>query len=177
MSLIISPLATISVRELGTKPSLLIGVALETAGLLGASWATEIWHLFLSQGLAFGFGMGFLFVTSVGVVPQWFDKKRSFANSISAAGSGFGGMIYSLASNAMIQSIGLGWAFRVLAILAFVVNIVCTILIRDVSQVFVTSAPVTIRAHCSMAYLGTRIFPETTWNKVTRSGDLHADII
>jgi hypothetical protein len=26
----------------------------------GASFASKIWHLFLSQGLAFGFGMGFL---------------------------------------------------------------------------------------------------------------------
>jgi hypothetical protein len=26
--------------------------------ILGASFAHEIWHLFLSQGLAFGFGMG-----------------------------------------------------------------------------------------------------------------------
>jgi len=31
----------------------------------------------------------------------------------------------------MIQSISLGWAFRVLAIVAFAVNTVCTIMIRD----------------------------------------------
>jgi cyanate permease len=31
----------------------------------------------------------------------------------------------------MIQSIGLGWAFRVLAILAFAINTICMILIRD----------------------------------------------
>ena len=135
MALIISPVATICVRKYGTQVALFIGVAFETAGLLGASWASEIWHLFLSQGLAFGFGMGFLFVSSVGVVPQWFSKKRSFANSIATAGSGIGGMMYSLATNAMIQSIGLGWAFRVLAIVSFVVNVVCTILIRDVSQI------------------------------------------
>lgn len=71
------------------------------------------------------------FVCSVGIVPQWFSKRRSFANSIAAAGSGIGGLTYSLASQAMIQSIGLGWAFRVLAILAFAVNTLCTILIRD----------------------------------------------
>lgn len=75
--------------------------------------------------------MGFLFVATVGVVPQWFSKKRSFANSIATAGSGTGGLIYSLGTNAMIQSIGLGWAFRVLAIVAFAVNTICTILIRD----------------------------------------------
>jgi hypothetical protein len=55
MALIISPIATICTRKFGTQISLLIGVLFETAGLLGASFAREIWHLFLSQGLAFGF--------------------------------------------------------------------------------------------------------------------------
>jgi MFS family permease len=122
MALIISPLATVCARKFGTQISLFVGIVLETAGLLGASFASEIWHLFLSQGLAFGLGMGFLFVVSVGIVPQWFSKRRSFANSIAAAGSGIGGLTYSLASQAMIQAIGLGWAFRVLAILAFAVS-------------------------------------------------------
>ena len=108
-----------------------IGIFFETAALLGASWSTEVWHLFLSQGVCFGWGMGFLFISSVGLIPQWFSKKRSFANSIGAAGSGLGGLIYSLASNAIIQSIGLGWAFRILAIVTFAVNGVCAILVRD----------------------------------------------
>jgi hypothetical protein len=49
------------------------------------------------------------------------------ANSLSR----IGGLIYSLATNAMIQSIGLGWAFRVLAILSGAVNVICTITVRD----------------------------------------------
>jgi len=130
-ALLLAPLATYVVGKWGTQVCLSCGILLETAGLLGASFATEIWHLFLSQGLAFGFGMGFLFVGSVGLVPQWFSKRRSFANSIAAAGSGIGGLIYSLATNAMIEHISLGWAFRILAIVAFAVNVVCTILVRD----------------------------------------------
>jgi MFS family permease len=85
----------------------------------------------LSQGVAFGIGMGFIFIGSVGIVPQWFTKRRSFANSIAASGSGFGGLTYSLATNAMIESLGLAWAFRVLAIIAFVVNGTCALLMRD----------------------------------------------
>jgi MFS family permease len=127
----VSPLATICTRKYGTRATLLVGVFFETAAFLGASWSTQIWHLFLSQGVCFGWGMGFLFVGSVGVVPQWFDKHRSFANSIGTAGSGFGGLTYSLAANAMIQSIGLGWAFRILAIVTCAVNGICAILIRD----------------------------------------------
>ncbi|KAI9722272.1 MAG: hypothetical protein M1812_001744 [Candelaria pacifica] len=130
-ALLISPLATYLGRLYGTRFVLLIGVFFETLALIGASFATQIWQLFLSQGVAFGVGMGFLFVGSVGIVPQWFSKKRSLANGFAAGGSGIGGLIYSLATNAMIKSIGLAWAFRVLGMLAFVVNFISAILIRD----------------------------------------------
>lgn len=109
----------------------MLGVVLETASLIGASFASEIWQLFLSQGICFGLGMGFLFVGSVGIVPQWFTTKRSLANGFATSGSGLGGLVYSLATGAMIQSIGLAWAFRVLGILACVVNTICALLLRD----------------------------------------------
>ena len=99
--------------------------------LVGASFATRIWQLFLSQGICFGWGMGFLFVGSVGIIPQWFTTRRSIANGIATGGSGLGGMMYSLAANVIIQKHGLAWAFRILAILAFVVNLSCSVLVRD----------------------------------------------
>lgn len=102
-----------------------------SAAFIGASFTSQIWHLILSQGVAFGAGMGFLFTGSVGLVPQWFTRRRSLANSIGSAGSGFGGLTYSLAANAMIHHLGLAWAFRILAILAFAVNGVCSFLARD----------------------------------------------
>lgn len=129
--MLISPFATYITRMYGTRTTLLIGVFFETLGLVGASFAREIWQLFLSQGLCFGCGMGFLFVGSVGIVPQWFTTRRSLANGIGVAGSGLGGLVYSLATNAMIQNIGIAWAFRILGILAFVVNFICAILIKD----------------------------------------------
>ena len=131
MALFVSPIATSTTRLFGTRVTLLIGVCLETLALMGASFTHRIWQLLLSQGVCFGFGMGFLFVGSVGIVPQWFTKKRSLANGVGTAGSGIGGMMYSLATNAMIQSLGVGWAFRILAILAFVVNSVCAMLMKD----------------------------------------------
>ena len=84
-----------------------------------------------SQGVCFGFGMGLIFNATVGLIPQWFDRRRSFANSIGTAGSGMGGLIYSLATQAMIQSLGLGWAFRILAICSCSVICIATLLIRD----------------------------------------------
>ncbi|KAL2290851.1 hypothetical protein FJTKL_14807 [Diaporthe vaccinii] len=131
IALLLAPLATICIRRYGTRACLQIGVVLETAAFIGASFTSEQWHLILSQGIAFGAGMGFLFTGSVGLVPQWFHEKRSLANSIGTSGSGFGGLTYSLAAHAMIENLGLPWAFRILAILAFAVNGVCSFLARD----------------------------------------------
>ncbi|KAK7535753.1 major facilitator superfamily domain-containing protein [Phyllosticta citribraziliensis] len=130
-ALFVSPLATATTRRFGTRVTLLVGVFFETLALICASFASQIWHLFLTQGVCFGWGMGFLFVGSVGVVPQWFTTRRSFANGIAASGSGVGGLTYSLATNTMIERIGLGWAFRVLGICAFSVNTVCALVIKD----------------------------------------------
>lgn len=139
IALLVSPLATTGVRVLGTKPTMLIGVVLEAASFICASFATQIWHLFLTQGMLFGIGMGFLFVPSVAIVPQWFTTRRSLANGCSTSGSGMGGLIYSFAAGAMIQNIGLAWTFRVLGIIAFVVNTICTILIKDRNKIIGTT--------------------------------------
>lgn len=131
IALLVSPLATVSIRKFGTRATLRVGVVFETASFIGASFTSQIWHLLLSQGVCFGIGMGFAFTATVGVVPQWFDKRRSFANALSTSGSGFGGLIYSLATNAMISHLGLAWAFRILAIISFIVNGFCSVILRD----------------------------------------------
>ncbi|KAF2018879.1 MFS general substrate transporter [Aaosphaeria arxii CBS 175.79] len=130
-ALAVSPVATMTTRLYGTRTTLLIGVFFETISLIGASFSTKIWHLFLSQGVCFGWGMGFLFVGSVVIAPQWFSTKRSLANGISAAGSGVGGLIYSLAAQSIIRNVSLAWAFRILGIIAGVVNFTCAILVKD----------------------------------------------
>ncbi|KAH6609392.1 hypothetical protein Trco_002738 [Trichoderma cornu-damae] len=131
----ISPLATMAVREFGTRPVMLFGVVIEAGSWIAASFASEIWHLFLTQGVLFGLGMGFLFNATVGLIPQWFTTHRSLANGMAAAGSGLGGLIYSFATGALIQNLGLAWAFRILGIIAFVVNLACTILVKDRNKI------------------------------------------
>ncbi|KAJ4413904.1 hypothetical protein N0V82_008259 [Gnomoniopsis sp. IMI 355080] len=131
---LVAPLATLSTHYFGLRPTMLAGTLFEAGGLIGASFATEIWQLFLTQGVAFGIGMGFLFVTSIGIPSQWFTTKRSLANGVASSGSGFGGLMFSLSSAAMLKSIGIAWCFRVLGLLALVVNSICIIFIRDRSK-------------------------------------------
>ncbi|KAI1133073.1 major facilitator superfamily transporter [Nemania abortiva] len=133
IAFLISPLATFLAGwdKFGTRLTIFTGVIFEVIAFVGSSFAKELWHIILTQGVGFGISLGLIFVTSAPVPAQWFRKKRSLANGCVASGSGFGGLIYSLATNAMIQNIGLAWTFRSLAIICFVVNGVATLFIRD----------------------------------------------
>lgn len=124
-------MVTYTTRSYGTRTSLYIGACLEALALVGASFSNSIWQLFLSQGLCSGWGMGFLFLGTIGVVPQWFTKRRSLAAGLASAGAGTGGFVYNLSVNSMIRNISLPWAYRILAIVAFTTNITCASFIKD----------------------------------------------
>ncbi|KAL4977522.1 major facilitator superfamily domain-containing protein [Aspergillus desertorum] len=130
-ALLVAPLATYLIHVLGTRVVLNMGVFFETLSLIASSFVSQRWQIFLSQGVCFGVGMGFLFVGSVGITPQWFHRRRSLAMGINAAGSGLGGLTYSLSVGAIIPRLGLCWAFRILGIVSCVVNLVCANLLRD----------------------------------------------
>ena len=131
MSLFISPIIGLSNQKLGTRLSLFIGTALLSLSMLGASFASQIWHLFLSQGVCFGFGLGFLYITATPVLGQWFAKKRSLAVGIASSGSGFGGLVYNLGTGAAVESLGIQWTYRLLALCTLVVNLACALLLKD----------------------------------------------
>ena len=135
VALIISPLCTILTRELGRLIVMSTGCAMFAGGFIAASFASEIWQLYLSQGVLIGLGLGGIFIPSIQVLPQWFLKKRSLAGGIASAGSGFGGLAFSLGTNAMIEQISLGWALRITGILCLVGNLTATLLVKDRNHV------------------------------------------
>lgn len=128
---LLSPISTFCTLKWGIRKTMFAGVIFETVSLICASFASQVWHLFLTQGILFGAGMGLLFIPVASVIPQWFTSKRSLASGVSLSGAGLGGLVYSLVTEKMISSIGLSWAFRVLGLLAFAVNTTCVLLIKD----------------------------------------------
>ena len=118
-------------RRFGTKITLAIGTILVFVALFTASYATQIWQLFLSQGVCFGFGMGFLYIPATAVLPQWFSSRRSLAVGIASSGAGLGGVAYNLIAGVATRKLGLPWTYRLLALCSLAVNGVSTALIRD----------------------------------------------
>lgn len=130
-SCLIAPLATIVHHKFGIKIAVCIGVLLEFTALLGASWSSQTWHLYLSQGVCFGWGVSLQYSSSTAIIPQWFTERRSLAAGITTAGTGTGGLIYSLAAHAMMDRWGPSWTYRVLAIVQVVVSSCCVLILRD----------------------------------------------
>lgn len=135
VSMLIASPVTYLCRIFGTHIPMICGALLQTGGLVAASFATKIWQLYLTQGVLVGIGVGFLFIPSVAVTSQWFDKKRSLANSCNSAGTGVGGLIISFATQPMIDNISLAWSLRIIGIMSGVMNILATCFIRNRNKV------------------------------------------
>ena len=124
-------------------------------GYIAASFAKQIWQLYLTQGLLVGLGIGSMFIPvsrnrctrafssfrlsltfllwyqATAVLPQWFLKRRSLAQGLSSSGSGFGGLAVCLATGPMIERLSLAWALRVTGLICLVFNGISTVLMRD----------------------------------------------
>ncbi|KAJ5688646.1 MFS-type transporter dbaD [Penicillium macrosclerotiorum] len=88
-------------------------------GLMMTSLSTKYWHLILAQGICVGLAAGCLFVPSVAILPQYFRRKRGFANGLAASGSSIGGVVYPIMFNQLQEKIGFPWATRAIGFLCF----------------------------------------------------------
>jgi predicted MFS family arabinose efflux permease len=129
--MLIAPVVTILVRKFGIHKTMLAGLVFESGGYIAASFTSRIWHLYLSQGILVGCGIGFLYIPSLPILSQWFLHKRSLANGISAAGSGVGGAAFTWGTEAIIQRLGIGWALRITGLIALCANFAAILVIRD----------------------------------------------
>ncbi|KAL7955837.1 MFS general substrate transporter [Trichoderma compactum] len=131
IAFLVPPVSTILHRKAGVQVTVIVGGIFISGGYIAASFSKTIWQLILSQGVCYGIGMGICFTGTASLVPQWFKKRRSLANGIATGGTGFGGLTYSLAANAMIQRLGIAWTFRIMAIICFVVITISALLLKE----------------------------------------------
>lgn len=125
-----APFANLMARLYSVKAPMSLGVILFPAGFICASFADNVWHLYVFQGVLVGLGVGFIYIPASAIIPQWFTSKRSLANGICTAGSGIGGLIMCFSTAAMFRGLGLSWTLRITAGIVFSINLVATILIR-----------------------------------------------
>nr|XP_006636948.2 PREDICTED: monocarboxylate transporter 3-like [Lepisosteus oculatus] len=81
------PVSSILVNRFGCRPVMLLGGLLASAGMVAASFTTNIIQLYLSAGVLTGLGLALNFQPSLIMLGSYFDKRRPLANGLAAAGS------------------------------------------------------------------------------------------
>ncbi|MFC2068734.1 MFS transporter, partial [Chloroflexota bacterium] len=114
------------------KPRLVFLVMGFFAGLslLLTSFASELWHIFISYSFLLAIGTGAVYIQSISVALKWFANNRGVAAGIVASGMGAGIMIITPVSAWLIASHGWQVSYRILALVAFVVMIPSALLLK-----------------------------------------------
>ncbi|KAI9247981.1 major facilitator superfamily domain-containing protein [Phascolomyces articulosus] len=127
---ILGPINQLVIKRMGYRNMLMTGAVLCTAALILASFAKQVWHLFLTQGLLFGFGASFVWFPCIGAPQQWFNQHRGLAVGLAMSGSGIGGLVVSNICQAAIDNVGYRWALRIVGIMCFVLIGIASLLVR-----------------------------------------------
>jgi OFA family oxalate/formate antiporter-like MFS transporter len=104
-------------RKLGTTKPVLIGGIL----LAGGMAATAIipsgsgWLIYLTYGIAGGFGVGMGYGAVVSCVPKWFPDKRGMATGVSVCAFGFSTVVFAPLVESLIGAFAVRTALLLLA--------------------------------------------------------------
>lgn len=131
---IFAPVTNYLQGRIGTRTTILLGNILQFAACMLASFSTELWQLYLTQGALISLGLSIITSTSMTITSQWFIKKRVLANLIASTGSAIGGIVFNLGTQKIIQVKDVGWALRAEAIISVTLIAIANLLIRTKSK-------------------------------------------
>ncbi|KAG7192504.1 uncharacterized protein KQ657_001599 [Scheffersomyces spartinae] len=150
VGLALTPVINYIYGIIGVKTTVIMGNCMQFAGLFLASFTTKYWQLVLTQGLLNSFGLAFIALPAITLLPQYFKKKRTMAAGLATAGAGAGGIVYNLGMQKILQVKSVHWALRAQCIIAFGLIWISIFLIRSRAQhhkiVFTAYDPQVIRS-------------------------------
>ncbi|XP_061667314.1 monocarboxylate transporter 4 isoform X2 [Syngnathoides biaculeatus] len=81
------PLCSVLVNRFGCRPVMMVGGVFASMGMVLASFATSIIHIYFCIGVITGLGLALNFQPSLIMLNRYFNEKRPLANGLAAAGS------------------------------------------------------------------------------------------
>ncbi|KAI9026750.1 major facilitator superfamily domain-containing protein [Hyaloraphidium curvatum] len=126
----LGPLTGRFADKYGYRLATLIGSIVLLLAMVLASFATQLWQAYLTQGLLFGVSMSLAYFPNISCVPQWFSRRRGLAVGLAVSGAGLGGLAMSPAVQAMLASLGHAWTLRILGILGSSATFLSAVFLR-----------------------------------------------
>ena len=102
--------------RIGPRRVALFGVVTMAAGLVLASFAQELWQIYVTYSLAVGVGLGAAYVPAVSAIQRWFVRRRGLASGVAVSGIGLGTLCMPLITTWIIQAAGWERAYLVLGL-------------------------------------------------------------
>ncbi|XP_051851845.1 monocarboxylate transporter 13 [Antechinus flavipes] len=90
-----SPVGSALSTQFGPRPVVMTGGILAALGLMLASFATSLTHLYLSIGLISGAGWALTFTPTLACLSRYFSKRRSLATGLALTGIGLSSFVFA----------------------------------------------------------------------------------
>ncbi|KIM40029.1 hypothetical protein M413DRAFT_190559 [Hebeloma cylindrosporum] len=97
------------------KRAMWISLVVATLSLFLSSFATELWHMLLLQGVIFGISAGILCAPVLIWLSEWFVVRRGLAGGVILGGAGIGGFVLPPVMGFLLDSLGFRWTLRIWA--------------------------------------------------------------
>lgn len=91
----------------------------------------NIGGLFCTAGVLVGVASSILYTATNSLPIQWFSSKLGLANGLVKAGGGIGATVLPITAQALIDSVGLPWAFRIFGFLMLATGIPTALLLQE----------------------------------------------
>ncbi|XP_030636050.1 monocarboxylate transporter 13 [Chanos chanos] len=133
MQQLFSPVGTALCNAYGARPVVMMGGFLSGLGLILASQASTLRHLYLTMGLISGAGWAFVFTPTVASVMQYFTARRSLAMGLGFTGVGLSSFAFSPLFQYLVEAYA--WRGALLILGGLSLNMVaCGALIRPIGS-------------------------------------------
>ena len=109
--------------RIGPKWVLVVAGLLFGAGMIGSGFATSVPMLIAAYGLGVGLGCGMAYGTIVSNAVKFFPDKSGFAGGLTTACYGGSSIIIPIIANAMLTSMHVTKAFKILGVVMMVIII------------------------------------------------------
>lgn len=116
--------------RLGPAKVTAAGAAAMGLGLATTAWIDDIWSGYFTYGVGVGVGAACAYIPTFANIGGWFDRWRTKALGIAAAGTGCGMLIVPPACAMLIQSMGWRQAVIVLGLASGLLLTACALIVR-----------------------------------------------
>jgi MFS family permease len=116
--------------RLGPRVLAVAGALAMAGGLAATAFADSIWVAYLTYGLGVGVGAACAYIPTFAILGGWFDRWRTRALGIAAAGTGCGMLVVPPLAAVLIEHVGWRGALVVLAAASGLILAACAALVR-----------------------------------------------